>query len=297
MNAAHVLLPDFALIVSGFLLRRAQVVGGAFWPELEKFVYFVLFPPLLFCALARAELDVASSVPMLAAGVLFTVAGFVLAMPAGRLFALPPPAFAAGQQAAYRFNSYVGFAVISTLAGDAGIATIALLFGALIPLVNLMAVWQLSRAGDGRLLAELARNPLIWGIVAGLAVNLAGVAVPDPLFDAARLLADAALPLGLIAIGAGLRFAGARRHLAPVVYWTVVKLALLPLMAYALAAWFGIGGVYQSALIVMAALPTATSTYILAVRMGGDGPLAALLVTVSTLSAMLTLPVVISTLL
>lgn len=290
MNPALVLLPDFLLILFGHALRRSGLFSGQFWSDAEKFIYFVLFPPLLFRALARAQLDFQASVPMLLTGVLFTLAGFVAALAARHFFTLSSASFAAGQQAAYRFNTYVGFAVIGALSGPPGLAAIALLAGVMIPLVNLLAVWQLARAGGGRLWGELARNPLIWGIVAGLSANLSGLSVPDWLFHAAGYLADSALPLGLITVGAGLRFAAVRAHLGPVCYWTAIKLVLVPAVALALAAVFGLTGVYRQAALVMALLPTATSTYILAVRMGGDGTLAASLVTVSTLAAMVSMP-------
>ena len=67
MDTALILIPDFLLILFGFALRRSGWLAPAFWGEAEKFVYFVLFPPLLFRALARAQLDLAASLPMLAA--------------------------------------------------------------------------------------------------------------------------------------------------------------------------------------------------------------------------------------
>ena len=112
MNPALILLPDFLLILSGFALRRSGMLSPAFWAEAEKFVYFILFPALLFRALARAELDFAASLPMLASGLLFTGAGFLLGNAAKPLFRLSQASFAAGNQGAYRFNTYVAFAVM-----------------------------------------------------------------------------------------------------------------------------------------------------------------------------------------
>ncbi|MEQ6289845.1 AEC family transporter [Vogesella sp. GCM10023246] len=294
MHPALVLLPDFLLILCGFALRRSGFISAAFLAEAERFIYFILFPPLLFRALAHATLDIAASVPMLAAGLLFTVAAFLLGSAAKPLFKLPQPSFAAGNQGAYRFNSYVAFAVMGALAGEPGIATIALLCGAMVPIVNLFAVWQLAH-GSGRGMGhELIRNPIIWGISSGLAANLAGLAIPAPLFAAISHLADAALPLGLITVGAGLRFEALRRFAAPLLYWNGIKLLVAPLIALAAAQLLGISGLYRQALLVMSMLPTATSAYILAVRMQGDGKLAAAVVTSSTLAAMLTMPLLLS---
>lgn len=297
MHPVLILLPDFLLILFGFALRRSGFLSAAFLAEAEKFVYFILFPPLLFRALARAELDVTASLPMLGAGLLFTLAAFALGCAAKPLFRLSHTSFAAGNQGAYRFNSYVAFAVMGALAGEPGIATIALLCGSMVPIVNLLAVWQLARHSQQSMLAELARNPIIWGISAGLAANLSGLSVPGPLFSAISHLADAALPLGLITVGAGLRFASLRRYAGPLVYWNSIKLLLAPLLALAAADVLGISGLYRQALLVMSMLPTATSAYILAVRMQGDGQLAAAVVTTSTLCAMLTMPLLLGWLL
>lgn len=288
------LLPDFLLILCGFALRRSGFMSAAFLAEAERFIYFILFPPLLFRALARAELDFAASVPMLAAGLLFTVAAFMLGNVAKPLFKLPQASFAAGNQGAYRFNSYVAFAVMGALAGEPGIATIALLCGAMVPVVNLFAVWQLAHGSERGMLYELSRNPIIWGICSGLAANVSGLQVPVPLFAAISHLADAALPLGLITVGAGLRFESLRRFAGPLLYWNGIKLLAAPLVALTAANLLGISGLYRHTLLVMSMLPTATSAYILAVRMQGDGKLAAAVVTTSTLAAMLTMPLLLS---
>ncbi|MFC3627468.1 AEC family transporter [Vogesella amnigena] len=294
MHPALVLLPDFLLILCGFALRRSGFISAAFLSEAERFIYFVLFPPLLFRALARAELDFAASVPMLAAGLVFTLAAFLLGCGAKPLFRLPQPAFAAGNQGAYRFNSYVAFAVMGALAGEPGIATIALLCGAMVPVVNVLAVWQLAH-GSGRGMAhELIRNPIIWGICSGLAANVSGLTIPAPLFSSISHLADAALPLGLITVGAGLRFASLRHFAGPLLYWNSIKLLAAPLIALFAANLLALDGIYRQALLVMSMLPTATSAYILAVRMQGDGKLAAAVVTTSTLAAMLTMPALLS---
>src|SRR5574338_386483 len=104
------LLPDFALIVLGVLLRRHMGLGDVFWVGLEKLVYFVLFPALLFGSLLRTQIDWGNTAPLFACGLLTMVSGFLLGL-AGRPFAgLSSMAFASRLQCAYRFNTYVGIA-------------------------------------------------------------------------------------------------------------------------------------------------------------------------------------------
>lgn len=290
MSTTLILLPDFALIVFGYLLRRLDYFSGEFWLGLEKFIYFVLFPPLLFRALVGRSIDLAASIPMLLTGIGFTLGGVALGYLARYLFRLSHASFASGIQSAFRFNSYVGFAIIGSIDGQAGIAAIALLFGLMIPLVNVISVSMLARHSQQGMWRELAGNPLILGIFVGLGSNLAGFEPPAVLMHAIGPLADAALPLGLMTVGAGLRFAEWQRKPWLIAYWSSVKLLLVPVLAWVLCDRLKLAGIQRHAALVMATLPAATSSYILAVRMGGDGQLAAALVTSTTLAAMVTIP-------
>ncbi len=289
MQSFLLLLPDFALIAVGALLRRFFGLGDGFWPDVEKLVYFVLFPALLFQALARSSVDVGAMGPLLAVGLLTMAGGLLLGLAGRRLIGLDAIAFASRLQCAYRFNTYIGIAVAGKLAGAAGVATMGALCGAMVPFANMAAVAMLARHGQGRLGRELARNPLILATLAGLAFNFSGVQLPAPLFPFLQRLADAAVTLGLLAVGAALR-AGAREGgRLGTVYLCVVKLVALPALAWGLARWFGLAGVAFEMAVVFAALPTASSAYILAMRMGGDGAGVARLISATTVAAAATL--------
>jgi predicted permease len=105
-----------------------------------------------------------------------------------------------------------------------------------------------------------------------------------------ELLAAAALPLGLLAVGAGLRFTRGTLPLPAIAWWQAIKLGVLPAIAYALANVLGLTPVERQAAVIMAAEPTATSAYILAVQMSGVGAPVALLISSGTLAATVTLP-------
>ncbi len=289
MQSFLLLLPDFALIAVGALLRRFFGLGDGFWPGVEKLVYFVLFPALLFQALARSSVDVGAMGPLLAVGLLTMAGGLLLGLAGRRLIGLDAIAFASRLQCAYRFNTYIGIAVAGKLAGAAGVATMGALCGAMVPFANMAAVAMLARHGQGRLGRELARNPLILATLAGLAFNFSGARLPAPLFPFLQRLADAAVTLGLLAVGAALR-AGAREGgRLGTVYLCAVKLVALPALAWGLARWFGLAGVAFEMAVVFAALPTASSAYILAMRMGGDGAGVARLISATTVAAAATL--------
>ena len=290
MHSVLVILPDFALILLGFVLRRFLIEGEQFWAGLEKLVYFVLFPALLFYALARSHIDFAAALPLIASGVATMLCGMALGLFARPLFRRPPMVFASQFQGAFRFNSYIGLAVAGALHGEAGIAAMGILVGSMVPLANLAAVWMLARHTRAGLMRELVRNPLIHATLAGLAFNLAGLALPPPAGVFLGHLADSSITLGLLAVGAALRLRGASVAHGQGAYLIGVKLLAVPAVTWFVAGRLGLSGLYFDTALLFAALPTATSAYILAVRMGGDGPGTAWLISANTLVAMLTLP-------
>lgn len=285
------LLPDFALILLGASLRRLLHLGDHFWTGLEKLVYYVLFPALLFSGLVKTRIDWSTAAPMIgvAAGAMWT--GMLLGLVARR-WPISPISFASQYQCAFRFNSYIGLAVAGTLYGVPGIAAMGIVVGLMVPQANTAAVWMLARHGETGVWRELARNPLILATLAGVAANLAGFEPPGVLLQFLGRLAEAAIALGLLAVGAGLRIVGAggaATH-AAAGYLLAVKLLAVPAMALLLIRWFGLTGIHADVALIFAALPTSSSAYILAQRMGGDGARVAWLISASTLLGMLSLP-------
>jgi hypothetical protein len=198
--------------------------------------------------------------------------------------------FASVFQCGYRFNSYIGLAVAGMLFGAPGIATMGLIVGAAVPLANLVSVWMLARHGEVGLWREVARNPLIWGTAAGFLLNLAGFVPPPPLQAFLGRLADASIALGLITVGAALRLEGMPGVRGISLWLLAVKLLALPLIAAVVGGLLGLEGLNCQVVVLFAALPTASSAYILATRMGGDGRSVAWLISATTLGSMLTLP-------
>jgi malonate transporter len=293
LATAFLLLPDFALILLGFALRRLLQLGDHFWSGAERLVYHVLFPALLFNALLRTRIEWTAAAPLLATAFTALAAGMLLGLLGRVVLPLTPRTFASVYQCAFRYNSYIGLAVAGKLYGADGIAVMGIVVGAMVPPANVAAVWMLARHGEVGLWRELARNPLILATLAGLLGNLAGLALPPPVAQFFGRLGEAAIALGLLAVGAALKLHGREQPgvgRAGTAWFLAVKLLALPLVAWWAARWFGLAGLYRDVVLVFAALPTASSAYILAVRMGGDGPSTAWLVSASTLLAMITLP-------
>jgi predicted permease len=290
MNTALLLLPDFTLILLGTAIRRWMHLGDHFWNGVEKLVYFILFPALLINAIVKTHLDLGAALPLLGTAFAAMAAGMLLGLLPRPFLKLPALTFASLFQCGYRFNSYIALAVAGMLHGAPGIATMGLIVGAAVPLANLVSVWMLARHGEVGLWREVARNPLIWGTAAGFLLNLAGFVPPAPLQAFLGRLADASIALGLITVGAALRLDGAAAVRGISIWLMAVKLLALPLIAAVVGRLLGLEGLNYQVAVLFAALPTASSAYILAMRMGGDGRSVAWLISATTLGSMLTLP-------
>ncbi|MDB5602762.1 MAG: Auxin Efflux Carrier [Xanthobacteraceae bacterium] len=298
------LLPVFLLIVLGIVLRRTLMPDDSHWIGPERLVYYVMFPALLIDTLARADLK---GVPV--AGVGGALAGAVLLM-AALCLALRPllmgrgrmsgPSFTSLFQGATRWQTFVGLAVAGNLFGDPGVVIASVAMVAMIPLLNILCVSVLARYATDvspswlGITRALMANPFIWACFIGVALNLAGVPIPAALHAFGDALGRSSLALGLLMVGSGLQLGALLRPAPATVIATVLKLALMPAMAIGLAVLFGLSGINLAVVAICASVPSASNAYVLARQMGGDAELIAQILTVQTLLAVLTMPIVLA---
>ena len=272
-------LPIFVLIFLGAALRRLGPFGEDFWRGAERLVYYVLFPPLLFTTLATADFA-ALAAGELALAMVAGAAALMLALSLLRpVLAVDGPAFTSLAQGALRQNTYIGFSAAFALFGSAGLAAAAIWVAAVTPIVNVYCIAALTRHGSGArsgvgrgaVTRAVAKNPLILASIAGAAFNLAGMALPPVLDDVLGILARGALPLAV-----------------------VLKLLVLPLFVLAALRILDISGLGATVALLIAGLPTAPSSYILARQLGGDARLLAGIIAIQTALSMVTLPLILT---
>ena len=290
MNSAFLLLPDFLLILLGFLLVRYSPLNKSVWEGAEKLVYYLLFPSLLFNSINQTKFDWAGTSHMLVvAAIAFFSAAFLGWL--SHFFAKKHPmTWASGFQTSFRFNSYIAFAAAGRLAGEEGVALMAITVGCLVPVANGMAVWALAKHSESHLFKELIKNPLLVATSLGLLSNIFGLALPDYLSLSLARMGAASISLGLLTVGAGLMWFESKRDGALVAYWTTVKLIAMPAIAFSLGKYIELPTAQLNSVVLFAAMPTATSAYVLANRMKGDGKIVAISISVMTLGAAITLP-------
>jgi malonate transporter len=294
VNFAQLLFPDFSLILCGYLVCRYTPLNRTVWEQVETLVYFLFFPVLLFHSIVKSPLNLGSASSLIGAGWAMGLSGIALAysLPYWPWLGRHTPLreHAASAQVAFRFNSFIGLALADRLAGPQGLLLIAVLIGVCVPLFNVGAVWPMARHAKLGFLRELVRNPLIIGTASGLAANLLGFALPVWLEPTVSRIGAASLALGLMAAGAGMQLGALGRAKTLAVAVLAIRHFLLPLVALGFSRLFQLDPVQTTVLLAFSALPTASSCYVLAARMGYDGAYVAGLVTLSTVLGMASLP-------
>ncbi|MFN3934215.1 AEC family transporter [Parvibaculum sp.] len=297
LHIVYALIPIFLVIALGFVIRRMDFPGEAFWAPLDQMNYYVLFPALLCYTLAVAEIrlgEVGAMAAVLAAGMMSMVA---LLMLSKRFLPMTGPEFSSVFQGAVRWNSFVALAAIASLWGKPGLALAAVAVAVMVPIANVVSVTVLTRyagatpAGPAAIAKLLSKNPLILACVAGIALNLTGIGLPGPLATTFKIVGDASLTLGLLTVGAGLQIVNVLEKKWIVLYTSALKLVAMPLMMMGFCILFGVDELARLVVLICAAVPGATSSYMLARQLGGDMHLMASLITGGTILAVATMPI------
>lgn len=294
MNYAQLLFPDFSLIICGYLVCRYTALNRTVWEQVESLVYYFLFPVLLFHSIVKSPLDLFAASSLIGAGLLMGITAIAMA------YSLPYLPWlgtridrrdhAASAQVAFRFNSFIALALADRLAGAEGLLLISVLIGVCVPLFNMAAVWPMARHNQSGFGRELLRNPLIIATATGLVANLLGFSLPIWLEPTVTRIGAASLALGLMAAGAGMQFSHLSQGKALAVAVLSIRHLLTPLVGLVLAKLFKLSPAQTTMLLAFSALPTASSAYVLAARMGYNGGYVAGLVTLSTLLGVVSLP-------
>lgn len=290
MTIVASVLPDFLVIALGWCLLHLLHYRPEFFTSAEKLVYYVLFPALLFSSIVRAPFSFTEASTLILAATALMAVGIGLAWLAVPLLRPDPVSHASVAQCAFRFNTYIGLSLSLTLAGPQGQAIMALLVGCTVPLVNVAAVVGLARGRDSRVLVEILKNPLILATLAGLSFNMMGLELPEFALSMLQRLGACAIALGLICVGASLSLQGMGAQAKLMGWMVAIRLMALPALAIGLALMLPLSLLEKQILLLFSTLPTASATYILAVRMGGDGRSVAVTMSLSTMLSALTIP-------
>ena len=296
------LFPVFALLLAGAIFKRLNLTSAEFLKTSDRLIYYIFFPALLFWKIGGSDQTFSSEsirfylAVMSAVGIIYLLSLLYIVL--FRVAAFQAGAFS---QCCYRFNTYIGMAVILNAWGETAIAQFGVLIGMAIPVINVLAVSTLIWFSGEPLpwrrrvrmsLAALFSNPLILACLAGLVYAHWLNAFPVFLENTLRLGASVTLPLALLSIGGGLTVKGIKRHLPLAGAAAVLKLVALPAMGYFMLTRFGVGNQYLPVGMLFFVLPTSTAIYILCAQLNSDTAYASAAIVVSTLLSFFSLSAV-----
>ncbi len=293
------LIPILALIMIGYGLKRVRFLAEEIWSGIEKLTYFVLFPALLIRTLGNQTLAGVpwTSMLVIVTGTLLTSAAVLIVLQQN-INSENSATFTSIFQGGVRYNTYIALAVAQGLFGSVGLALSSVAAGFMIVLINLLCIsvfiiWgKATFKGILPFIREIAGNPLIIACSIGWFLSLSGIGLPGLTEDVLEIIGRAALPFGLLAVGAALKPEAIRGHVKPIVISSLVQFALKPLTAALLISSTGLTGIAAGVLVVAFMTPTAPSAYILARQLGGDTETMASIITFQTLLAFFIMPLI-----
>ncbi|NOX33749.1 MAG: AEC family transporter [Deltaproteobacteria bacterium] len=295
MNA---IFPIFTLLLLGSLLKYFNITNEIFLKTSDKLVYFIFFPAMLFWKIGSSEPDKTISLNLCIASIMAVIIVYLLSLAAIRLFRISNFQAGSFSQACYRFNTYIGMAIVMNTLGESGIRYFGILIGFAIPIINVLAVstliWHSGKKGSTgqnlkSLLKALISNPLILGCAAGILFSRARFSFPVFADNTLRLMTAVTMPLALISIGGSLSLAGLKHNTKIAFIASILKILLLPIIGFFLFKSFSITGIPFKTGMIFFSLPTSTATYVLSGQLNSDTKLASAAIMLSTLLCLVSL--------
>jgi predicted permease len=300
MQIAGLVLPVFAIIVTGWLAGWLGYISRSLADGLVHFAYNIAMPALLFVTIAQEEARNLLEWRFLLAFGGGSLLCFALVFSAVRIGAARDLGSSTmiGMTAAMTNTGFVALPILHAIYGQVAVlpAAVATVFVAAVmfPLAVILLESDRHDAGArsptcGALLKQIVLNPMVLSTLVGLAWAIAGLSIPAPLAAYMNIFAGALTPCALFAIGLGLSAEGLRANLKTSLVLAVIKLVIMPLIVYGLCIASGLNPLYTLAAVICAAVPTAKTVYILAGAHKVEEDLVAATVSITTLFSVVTL--------
>ena len=297
--ATHILealFPVLALVVAGYIFRKKGFLGEDFWRAAESLTYFVLFPSLILYRLINADFsqfEISSLViVVLAYFLILTLCSWLVDK---RFLSLSHATWTSFLQGSIRYNTFIALALSDKLFGEQLFALSALIVALFITIVNIITIIAFSAEGRPSPVAigiNSIKNPLVLASVIGIGINLSQIYIPVFVSDTLSVFGRGALPLAILAVGAGLKIKSLTSIDSSIVYSSINKLVLSPVLMALLAFVLIDDEITRHLLIIFASIPTASAAYIMARKLGGDAELMASIITFQTIISTLSVTVI-----
>jgi malonate transporter len=276
-------LPVFGIMMLGFYLKSRVLKDDSQWIPIEKVTFLILMPSFIIVALASADMTSLAIWPFvltLLCALAITFVILALLYPSlTRKNKQKIAAYTSLFQTSTRFNGFIALALVASLYGENATAIVALGLITMIPPINVVNItvmtWLLTdkQIAPGQILLKILKNPLIIGCLLGIAINLSGLSLWQPVHEGLTILGRASLGITLLTVGAGLTLGNLEAMRLKLLLACFFKLVFMPALVLVIALLQGINGLELNVLMILAAMPTAANGYLLAREMGGDAPL------------------------
>ena len=280
-HALGITVPILIVLLLGALFRQRTWVDTGFVESGNRLLFNVCMPSLLFLATAVQPVA-ASDLPLALYGVVATFVTVLL------LWWLAPRIVGREKrgefvQCAFRSNmGMIGIALTVNAYGEGALARASIFVAAMILAYNVLAIVVLTSHPD-RVLRNLLRNPLLIGILAGIAWQQLRLPMPAILEDSIAYLARMALPLALVCIGASLQWRSLKNSHSDVLWASAFKMLILPAAITIAAVLLGFRGEKLGILFLMVASPTAMVAFVMAREFAARGEMTARVIALTTL--------------
>ena len=264
----------WVIIVLGWALGRFRVLPSQAPEVLNRLVFFVASPALLFATLAGLDVRTVFGPPLIIAGA-SAIGSALLFVLYARIRRLDLGRTVVGAMSSSLNNAgHLGIPLATYILGSPQHVLPVLVFqlGFFSPMYFVLSdlAGRSGKVSPGKVLRMIVTNPMLIAAVLGISVSLTGLALPDVVFAPIETVAGLAVPAILIAFGLSLdaeKVLPARAEAPTVAVATVLKLAIHPLLAWVLARYaFGLSAPAVFAAVAMAGLPTAQNAYVAAFR-------------------------------
>ncbi len=301
MIVLNAIFPIFVLLTLGSILRHFSITNDAFLKTADKLIYFIFFPVMLFWKIGSSTSQMDGSVDLCITAIAAVLCVWILSLIAIRFCDINRFQAGAFSQACYRFNTYIGMAIVMNTFGENGIRYFGILIGVAIPIINVLAVSTLIWHSDKKRNAEqnlihlvkaLVSNPLIIGCILGILFSKSQAVFPVFIDNTFHLMTAVTMPLALISIGGSLTLSGLTHHMKGSFIASMLKIIVLPVLGFFLLTLFSVTGIAFKTGMIFFALPTSPSIYVLSAQLNSDTQLASAAIMLSTALSFISLSVV-----
>ncbi|MDO5403682.1 MAG: AEC family transporter [Eubacteriales bacterium] len=302
-------IPIFLVMIVGGVIKKLGVIDEHFTNAANKYVFVAALPVLLFKDLSRNDFKSQFDMSFVLFCFITTIVMFGGVWVMTDLLMKEDSMKGSFIQCSCRSSAAIlGMAFIQNMYSDTGMAPLMIV--AAVPLFNVISVVVLTFKADGcksegvayknvsdtdksanikKAFINIAKNPIIIGILLGLVSSLLGITYPEIVNKTIDSIAQTATPIALICIGAGFEGRKAIKKIKPTVIAAFVKLIGIAMAALPAAVWLGFRNQELMSILIMVASPTTVTSYIMAKNMNNDEVLASSIVVLTTLLSSITL--------